>query len=78
MFHFKDFVAYFGFVHCGVAILVVVWTHQGFGKMKEEEGCQRTPSSAARAAHAPPLLSGYDGRDLFLIFWMFLPFRFLF
>ncbi|KAJ8446371.1 hypothetical protein Cgig2_002264 [Carnegiea gigantea] len=32
-------------------------------EMKEEEGSQWTPSSAARVAHASPFLSGSDGRD---------------
>ena len=34
--------------------------------MKEEESSEWTPLSAARVAHARPLLSEYDGRGLFL------------
>lgn len=40
----------------------MVWANRGFGKMKEEEGIQYKPSSAARVAHASLLLSGSDGR----------------
>ncbi|KAJ8430837.1 hypothetical protein Cgig2_034164 [Carnegiea gigantea] len=48
------FVAYFGFVYGGVVISGVVWANQGFGKMKEEEGDEWTPLSAARVVRAPP------------------------
>jgi len=79
LFRFKDFVAYFGFVHGGVAISGVVWADWGFGKMKEEECSQWTPSSAACVAHTPPLLSGSDGRGMFLTILdvSTLPFSFL-
>ncbi|KAJ8443578.1 hypothetical protein Cgig2_020665 [Carnegiea gigantea] len=65
-FHFKDFGAYFGFVNGVVAFSGMGCTDRGFGKAKGEEGSRWKPLSAARVAHAPPLLPRSDGRSLFL------------
>ncbi|KAJ8431925.1 LOW QUALITY PROTEIN: hypothetical protein Cgig2_016358 [Carnegiea gigantea] len=50
-----------GTTHAPDALLIKVWTDQGFVKTKEEEGSHKTPSSAVHVVHAPPLHNGSDG-----------------
>ncbi|KAJ8438323.1 hypothetical protein Cgig2_013371 [Carnegiea gigantea] len=44
-----------------IAVVSVGWADKGFGNTMEEEGRRTTPSSAARAVHAPSLHNGSDG-----------------
>ena len=45
----------------GFDFLIKLGAWRWFGKLVEEEGSRRTPSSVVRVVHAPPLYHGSDG-----------------